>query len=78
VPDGRNPQSSDKHDRGEEGEMSEEIGIGTTLYEYRRHKRDGMSDTFIKAGASHGHYESLFASAAWLLRRRSALAGEAK
>ena len=33
-------------------------------------ERDGMSKAFQGASEHHGHYESLFAAAAWLLRHR--------
>jgi chromosome segregation ATPase len=35
-------------------------------------ERDGMAAAFAKASEKHGHYESLFAAAAWLLRHRQA------
>ncbi len=34
-------------------------------------ERDGMASAYAKASERHGHYESLFAAAAWLLRHRS-------
>lgn len=34
-------------------------------------ERDGMAAAFAKASEKHGHYESMFAAAAWLLRHRS-------
>lgn len=37
-------------------------------------ERDGMSAVFDEASQHHGHYETLFAVAAWLLRRRLAQA----
>lgn len=36
-------------------------------------ERDGMSEAFKRASAKHGHYETLFAVGAWLLRHRAAL-----
>jgi hypothetical protein len=33
-------------------------------------ERDGMAAAFDKADGKHGHYETLFAVAAWLLRHR--------
>ena len=35
-------------------------------------ERDGMSATFTKATHKHGHFETLFAVASWILRRRVA------
>lgn len=37
-------------------------------------ERDGMSEAFKHADARHGHFETLFAVAAWLLRHRSSRA----
>lgn len=38
---------------------------------WSRIERDGMAATFAKADGKHGHYETLFAVAAWLLRHRA-------
>lgn len=38
-------------------------------------ERDGLAEAFRLANGKHGHYETLFAVAAWLLRHRAALAG---
>lgn len=37
-------------------------------------ERDGMASAFRLADGKHGHYETLFAVASWLLRHRAALA----
>jgi hypothetical protein len=34
-------------------------------------ERDGMADAFIMAHSKHGHYESIFAVASWILRHRA-------
>jgi hypothetical protein len=39
-------------------------------------ERDGMAAAFDKADGKRGHYETLFAVAAWLLRHRAAFAKE--
>lgn len=41
-------------------------------------ERDGMAEAFRAANGTHGHYETLFAVAAWLLRHRAALSGSAQ
>jgi hypothetical protein len=41
---------------------------------WSQEERDGMSEAFKSAAGEHGHYETLFAVAAWLLRHRAALA----
>lgn len=38
-------------------------------------ERDGMAAAFAEASKKHGHYESLFAAASWLLRHRQTQAG---
>ena len=42
-------------------------------------ERDGLADVWREASRKHGHYETLFAIAAWLLRNRArkALGGDA-
>jgi len=37
-------------------------------------ERDGMSAAYRKASAKHGHYETLFSVATWLLRYRASTA----
>lgn len=41
-------------------------------------ERDGMAEAFRLAAGKHGHYEALFAVAAWLLRHRRALSQPAE
>jgi hypothetical protein len=38
---------------------------------WSQEERDGMADAFRCADSKHGHYETLFAVAAWLLRHRA-------
>jgi hypothetical protein len=39
-------------------------------------ERDGMAAVYTAASARHGHYETLFAVGAWLLRHRAAMMGD--
>ena len=36
-------------------------------------ERDGMAAAYKAASMKHGHYETLFAVGAWLLRHRAAM-----